>query len=514
MARSLHGGIPRSLAARAGSFLGPRVFACLLSATALAPSFAAESLPADEPVGRDLSAWRDGDVAGSTWGIVGGVAVKPEKPRELALEPGTGVLVNVAREPGPNAAPKNIHTKKEYGDVEVHVEFLVPQGSNSGVYLMGRYEVQILDSWDSRPGVDKPKADPTYSDCGGVYQRWDPARGPGNEGFEGRAPRVNASKKWGEWQSFDIAFRAPRFDASGRRTEKARFLKVVHNGTVVHADVELSGPTRAATWESDEKPLGPLMLQGDHGPVAFRNIRIRPLAGGEAAAGIRREVFDETGFVSIFDGKTLAGWHASAKTGHSAASRHASGGRWLVEDGAIAGTQDIPGNGGILITDAQYRDFEVALEMRNDFGPDSGLFLRSTEDGRAYQYLVDYHSGGNVGGLYGEGLSPGFHVRNYAFLDSPSKIRRMEAPDPLPVSPEEWPSFWKHGEWNELRARIVGNPPTITTWVNGVRFHEWTDTRKRLPDSGGIALQVHGGGDLTKQFVRYRNIRVKALDPK
>jgi hypothetical protein len=63
-----------------------------------------------------------------------------------------------------------------------------------------------------------------------------------------------------------------------------------------------------------------------------------------------------------------------------------------------------------------------------------------------------------------------------------------------------------------LRARIVNNPPTIITWINGVKFMEWTETQKRHPDAGGIGLQVHGGGDFTKQFVRYRNIRVKKIE--
>jgi len=89
------------------------------------------------------------------------------------------------------------------------------------------------------------------------------------------------------------------------------------------------------------------------------------------------------GFIPIFDGKTLNGWHASAKTGHSRASEHKSGGRWFVQDGAIVGSQDIPGNGGILITDEPFGDYEIVLEMNNDFGPDSGLFLRSTQDGTA-----------------------------------------------------------------------------------------------------------------------------------
>jgi hypothetical protein len=220
----------------------------------------------------------------------------------------------------------------------------------------------------------------------------------------------------------------------------------------------------------------------------------------------------DAGFTPIFDGKTLTGWHISAQTGHSRASKNQTGGKWVVEDGAITGSQDIPGNGGIIITDKQYGNFEVVLEMKNDFGPDSGLFLRSNDKGQAYQALIDYHKDGNLMGIYGEGLSGGIHVRNFSFKDKVTDIIPVDAPVKLPVSPEKWPEFWKHGEWNELRARITGNPPTITTWIKGVKFMEWTDKEKRHQEKGGIALQVHGGGDLTKQFVRYRNIRVKELE--
>jgi hypothetical protein len=222
---------------------------------------------------------------------------------------------------------------------------------------------------------------------------------------------------------------------------------------------------------------------------------------------------DKDGFVPIFDGATLKGWHVSAKSGHSRKSGHQSGGRWVVEGGAIVGSQDVPGNGGLVLTDESFGDFEVELEMNNDFGPDSGLFLRSTEDGKAWQAMIDYHANGNVLGIYGEGLGGKPAVRNYSFLDAPDKIRVVtNAPVPLPVSPEEWPKFWRHGQWHKLRARIVNNPPTITTWINGVQFMEWTEKEVRHPPKGAIALQVHGGGDFTKQFVRYRNIRVKRLD--
>lgn len=220
---------------------------------------------------------------------------------------------------------------------------------------------------------------------------------------------------------------------------------------------------------------------------------------------------DDTGFVEIFDGKTLNGWHVSTETGHSGASGHKTGGRWVVEDGAIIGSQDIPGNGGIIITDKQYGDFEVIVEMNNDFGPDSGLFLRSNEKGQAYQYLIDYHNKGSVAGLYGEGLPKGFHIYNYMFTDGVGKITEYPAPVPLPIKPVDWPRFWQPGKWHTLRARIEGNPPKMTTWIDNVKFMEWQDPNKQHPDKGGIALQVHGGGDFTRQYVRYKGIKVKEL---
>ena len=208
-------------------------------------------------VGDNFSAWR-----GNTgqWEIVGDTFTNPGNAKLLSSKPGSGVILN-----GPTGRTRNIVSKAEFGDVRAHIEFMVPKGSNSGVYFMGRYEIQVFDSW----GVDKP----THSDCGGIYQRWDDNRNP--KGYEGHPPRVNASRPPGQWQTFDAIFRAPRFDKDGRKIANARFEKIVHNGIVVHEDLELTGPTRAGTY-NDEKPTGPLMLQGDHGPVAYRNIRLEP----------------------------------------------------------------------------------------------------------------------------------------------------------------------------------------------------------------------------------------------
>lgn len=209
------------------------------------------------------------DNAGENWEIAGAVAVDRRRDGDLRIIPGTGVLVNRPSEE--HAA--NLFTELEHGDIELELDFLVPKGSNSGIYLMGRYEVQVLDSW----GADPLR----FSDAGAIYQRWDESRGEGREGYEGHPPRVNASRAPGLWQNIRILFEAPRFDSQGRKIADARFVRVEHNGVVVHENVQVTGPTRAAAFE-DERPMGPLMLQGDHGPVAYRNIRLKQYGGSPA----------------------------------------------------------------------------------------------------------------------------------------------------------------------------------------------------------------------------------------
>ena len=105
-----------------------------------------------------------------------------------------------------------------------------------------------------------------------------------------------------------------------------------------------------------------------------------------------------TGFRPLFNGKDLKGWHISE------VNHHGNTKAWTVKDGIVTVTQSPPGNGGILLTDKTYRNFEISLEVNPDFGCDGGLFLRSTEKGEAYQVMLDFLQGGNIGGIYGEGL--------------------------------------------------------------------------------------------------------------
>ncbi len=209
--------------------------------------------------GKSFDGWHAGSPgAEHAWQVAGGVRLDPADNRKLLPGKGETILVN-----GPTGRTKDLHTELEHGDCELHLEFLVAERSNSGVYFMGRYEVQILDSYG--------ETELGSGDCGGIYARW-----IDEKSVDGRPPDYNASKRPGLWQSYDVIFRAPKFDASGKKIANAKFEKVIHNSVVVHESVDLKGPTRGGIG-GPEKPKGALRLQGDHGPVAYRNIRIKHL---------------------------------------------------------------------------------------------------------------------------------------------------------------------------------------------------------------------------------------------
>ena len=212
--------------------------------------------------GTDLSGWKPCDAAAkSEWFTTRFVRFERYLgPTQLnGRQAAGGTMLN-----GPTGRTANLCTEGTFGDVELYLEFMLAKGSNSGVYLQGLYEVQIFDSWGSTEA-------PTSSDAGAIYHEWIEERGVG-----GSAPLVNAARRPGEWQSYQIWFRAPRFDGTGKKTEPARFQRVLFNGQLVQKEAVASGPTRAHL-SIPEAPRNPLMLQGDHGPVAFRNIYTRPL---------------------------------------------------------------------------------------------------------------------------------------------------------------------------------------------------------------------------------------------
>jgi len=190
--------------------------------------------------GKDSSAWlHRGTGEACQWEIVDGC---------LVVKGGTPDIV----------------TRQVFGDYRLHIEFWLPlmkdaEGqarANSGVYQHGRYEIQILDSWEN----------PTYAKggCGAIYDQKDPDR--------------DAIRPPEKWNTYDIEFRAPRFDEGGRLAAKPR-VTVVHNGVKIHDDVEIEKPATAAALDDGPQPAkGPILLQNHGNPVRFRNIWLLPLA--------------------------------------------------------------------------------------------------------------------------------------------------------------------------------------------------------------------------------------------
>lgn len=189
-----------------------------------------------------------------------------QSPYPLIFKEGTGILLNSS------SPTKKDHliTKWEHGDIILELEVMVPKGSNSGIYLQGRYEVQINDSW----GVQQPK----YSDIGGIYRNWEeePAKI-----LKGVAPSSNAAKAPGLWQQLKIHFQAPKFNTAGDKIANAKFVKVELNGVPIHNNVEVPLPT-GGPISKEEVAMGPLMIQGDHGPIAIKNLSYTALKESSA----------------------------------------------------------------------------------------------------------------------------------------------------------------------------------------------------------------------------------------
>jgi len=242
-------------------------------------------------------------------------------------------------------------------------------------------------------------------------------------------------------------------------------------------------------------------------------VRVSAQAGqrGTAASPQAQEMADPgpripEGFTPIFNGKDLTGWHVS-KTNH-----HGTTPEYRVLHGLIVGTQNPKGQGGILLTDKKYKNVEVYMEVKPDWGCDSGLFLRSSEAGEAYQVTLDYLPGGGMGGIYGERLKG---VQNALTAKLSDEERAAQAK----ARAGTWQKAWKREAWNSVRARIVGDVPQITVWINDQLITEFTDTANHAAGGatdGMIAIQMHYSDEQTPRWVpggfwRWRNIGVKEL---
>jgi hypothetical protein len=205
------------------------------------------------------------------------------------------------------------------------------------------------------------------------------------------------------------------------------------------------------------------------------------------------------GFKSIFNGRNLKGWHVS-RTTHQGTTPN-----FRVENGVIVVTQRPYGQGGVLLTDKKYKDFELYLEAKIDSFTNGGIFIRSSESGIAYQVELDETSKG-TGALLGERMA----VSKGAQCTDRGKV-------------------WKENDWNSYRIRMVGDVPQITLWINGVQMWDVTQPKNDFiagATQGMIGLQSHWTALFSPAVAewngltlwapgaaqRFRNIAVKELD--
>jgi hypothetical protein len=261
------------------------------------------------------------------------------------------------------------------------------------------------------------------------------------------------------------------------------------------------------------------------------------------------EVKVPEGFTSIFNGRDLTGWHIS-RTNH-----HGRTPDFFVMHGMIVATQNPLGGGGILLTNKAYKNFELYMEVKPDFGNDSGIFLRSTESGAAYQVTMDFLPNGSMGNVIGEGgMQLAGRGRGAArggaaapAAGAPARAGGAGAPAPgvvpaaggqapaaaqagrqggAPAGPPPgfgegnqataaWVKAWKRDDWNAVRVRMVGEVPRVTVWFNDVQLTDFQDTANSAIGGiteGPIAIQVHGGTRwVPGGFWRWRNLGIREL---
>jgi hypothetical protein len=257
---------------------------------------------------------------------------------------------------------------------------------------------------------------------------------------------------------------------------------MARGSTVLLAGAVLAGSALLAGQQPPLTPAGPMST------TPSRPAPSGPLQAGPVPDAPKAPIPE--GFTEIFNGRDTTGWHVS-KTNH-----HGTTPEFRVIDGVLVGGQNPPGKGGILLTDKKYRNVEVFLEIKPDWGCDGGLFLRASEAGEAYQVMLDYLLDGNMGGVYGERLQ-GVATK----------------------ASQTWQQAWKREEWNTVRARIEGEVPHIQVWINGMPVTDYTDTANHAAGGatdGMLAIQMHFSDEKTKRWVpggfwRWRTIAVKEL---
>jgi glucose/arabinose dehydrogenase len=363
------------------------------------------------------------------WSLVD-AEIDPADPSKLVITPGDAALVNDGGPGESPVAPTDFVSRPVFGDVKLHAELMLPAGGDGGVMLMGRYELRLTP--DAAFG----------------------ALAPGS-GFAGRAPSLASFRGPGEWHELDLVFRAPRFDASGKKIQDARFEKVLMDDILLHEGIDLPGASEGGL-AGPEAARGPLRFRGDRGRVAMRGITVRPM--DEATA--------EPGFVPLFDGEDLEGWESSGR------------GSFAVDDQVLVGS----GPRTFLATARDdFADFEIAARMKVSDGGRSGILFhaQAADQGFAgYEAVVNssYPDEEHTGSL--RGLAP---IRAH-----------LVAPD----------------TWFDYRVRCEREPQgtRIRISIQGIVVTDFLDRERRF-GPGRIAVEQHHEGST----VEIRSLAIKEL---
>jgi hypothetical protein len=390
------------------------------------------------------------------WSLVD-AELDPGQPGSFLVTEGNSALVNVG------AGPAGDYTSRyRFGDGKLHVEFMLPEGGRSTLWIAGRYGIVLADD----TGAELPREQRT----GALLVGGRPAL----------APAFDAYKGAGQWHELDAVYQAPRFDAGGAKTSDARLHRLTIDDVLLHEAVELAGPAAGAPFP-DEAALGPIVIAGGQGPVALRVLRFQPPPPDA----------EESGWVPIFNGHDLSGWsvHPAPGANEPGADEPAADedvevtarlGRWRVEDGVLVGRGP---TSHVYSPRGDYADVELRATVRISDGGNSGMYVRAQPV---------------------EGWPAGYEAQVNASMADPQKSGSIYGFAPVHVE------LVPPGTWFEQRVRVrdTAAGTQLAVAINGIVVAEWTDPERRSA-SGHVALQQHHEGSV----VEYRAVAVRQLPP-
>lgn len=347
-------------------------------------------------------------------------------PRKFTTKDGWNALVNTGEKAG------DFTSKPVFGDAQVHSSFMLPEGSSGGLFLQGRYEVMFAPS--EKSGTVRRNR------CAGIA---------GGARWKGYEPRIDAWKGAGQTHEVDLVFRAPRFDAAGKKTKNALIETLSVDDVLLYENVELPEPSTGG--ETSEVPLGPLCFKA-RGPIALGSIRVKPLDESRA---------DESGFKPLFDGEDLDGWQVLPAAGAS------DEGGWKADDHTLISG----GKKSYLFTKRDdIQNFELSARLKLSPGGRSALWFRAQpgdESPRGYAVVL-----------------------NTSF---PDKQHTGSLLDLAPISVQ----LVSDDTWFDLGLTCSDEAggTHIQVRLNGVLFTDFVDKEQRH-SAGRIALEQHHEGSV------------------